>query len=519
MSARLRGHGPALALILLAAAVLRTVAIGRESLWTDEALTLTIAHWPVREMATQPTDPTPFLYYALHKLLIPADAGAAAARNISLVAGLLSVPAIYALGRLALGRRGGLLAAALLGLSGPLIDYSQEARAYSLLVLLTILSATGLLWWRRADRPRDRRLALLLFVSATALAFYTHLVAIFPIALALSLLLSFASRARPSRVPEALSAAAALGLLAIPGLLRLARQAAIPDGFHWLPQATPAAFLTQTANAFLPTALWPAAAIPMLALAAALVTLALLRRPPDAPALAVILALLALPLLVWLFGFVARPIFMPRTVLFAIPGAILALSAALLTLRPPARDAATLALLAASLASAIAGGLSRDKEPWTAANAALAARVRPGDLILVCPNYVYPALRHAARTALPAPAILPYARRPLLIEDRFGSDPRWAEAVFDSLLAPNVRRFTRGERPSLPLRTLQGPVGTAWLVDAGCTPAARAALARAIGASAATPVWRGRPQPDVQPIEISRLPVEMPGPRALHVPR
>ena len=54
---------------MLVGLVLRTVAIGREGLWTDEALTLVIAHLPVWDMITKPTDPTPFLYYALAQMV------------------------------------------------------------------------------------------------------------------------------------------------------------------------------------------------------------------------------------------------------------------------------------------------------------------------------------------------------------------------------------------------------------------------------------------------------------------
>lgn len=510
-----RADLPALGGILLAAVVLRTVAIGRESLWTDEALTLVIANWPVGEMALQPTDPTPFLYYALHKFLIPAGAGAAGVRAISLAAGLLAVPAMYMLGRVALGRQAGLLAAALLAVSAPLVDYSQEARAYSLLVLLTLLSATGLLWWIRAsERPddarRQRAAALSLFVSATALCFYTHLVAVFWIALTLALLLSFAGRARPARLVDAFLASAALAVLALPGLLRLVRQAAIPDGFHWLSQASHRAALARTADAFLPTSLWPGAAIPMLAIVTVLIALALRRHPPDRAASAVILAFLALPLLLWLFGFLARPIFMERTILFAIPGAILAISAALKSIPSArARNTATLATLSLFLAGSISGGLSRAKEPWGAADNILRARVRPGDLVLACPNWIYPALRHAAQDPLPAPVVVPYSRRPLIVEGRYGADPGWPRTVFNSLVAPNVRRFTQRTRPSLPLGRLPAP-NAAWLVDSRCTPSERASLLRWLRGGSDTLVWRSRAGPDRTSIAISRI-VPAPG--------
>ena len=260
-------HFSILALILILGAGLRIVGLGRESLWADEALTLVLANWPTGDMLMQPTDPTPFLYYFLHKLLVPPGAGAAAARSISLAAGIFSIGAMYLVGRLAFGRRGGLLAAALLAVWGAHIDYSQEARAYSLLFLLTLGSAAGLLWWfhesgkdeaTRIGPVPARRVALALFATATVLSFYTHLVSIFWIALAVQILVSVTLRTRPKRCfAEAGVALAAMALLAIPGLVRLAREMSTPDAFHWLPQQGPAGFLSTTADLLLPAGLGP----------------------------------------------------------------------------------------------------------------------------------------------------------------------------------------------------------------------------------------------------------------------
>ena len=73
--------------------------------------------------------------------------GLIAVRSISLAAGMLTLPVVYAIGRMMFSRAGALLATALVALSPPLIDYSQEARAYSLLVLLVLhLGRCSLLW-------------------------------------------------------------------------------------------------------------------------------------------------------------------------------------------------------------------------------------------------------------------------------------------------------------------------------------------------------------------------------------
>ncbi|HSE73937.1 MAG TPA: hypothetical protein VLB05_05445, partial [Dongiaceae bacterium] len=67
-------HWATLGAILLIAIAMRVVAIDAQGLWTDEALTIVLSNWSIPDMLLQPTDPTPALYYILHKLLIPADA-------------------------------------------------------------------------------------------------------------------------------------------------------------------------------------------------------------------------------------------------------------------------------------------------------------------------------------------------------------------------------------------------------------------------------------------------------------
>ena len=69
----------------------------------------------------------------------------------ALAAGLGLIPAIYALTRRLCGPPEGLLAAALVAASEPLIDYSTNARGYTLVALVTVLAGGD----GRAD-PRGR---------------------------------------------------------------------------------------------------------------------------------------------------------------------------------------------------------------------------------------------------------------------------------------------------------------------------------------------------------------------------
>lgn len=370
-----RAKAAALGAIILAGFLARFVAIDRWPLWSDEALTLLIAQWPFGYLFFVPVDPTPGLYYSLHKLLLGPAVGTAGARAISLACGTLTIPAAYWLAREA--RLPGLLTAALVALSFPLIDYSQEARAYSLLVLLVILSAAFFVRWSRTREP----FALFGTLASCLLAFYTHLTSIFwigPIVLAL-----FWLGRRKMVAPLLL-----LAILAVPELFRVSRYA--PAAFNWLAQATPAEAAGTLARALLPFR--PAAAWLLLAALLAAwrgwthrTALTAWIRANRAAAFAI--AVLALePLIAWLFGMAARPIFMTRTILIGVPGALLAV-ALLMKFETKIVRIGIVGLYAASL---VATGTTRPKEAWNQ----VAARVG-GDAILMCEPGQVAAMRHA----------------------------------------------------------------------------------------------------------------------------
>jgi uncharacterized membrane protein len=71
---------------------------------------------------------------------------------VSLIAGTVTIPLVYALGRLTVGVAAGVLAAALLALTALVIDYSVQARRYALLMLLLCSSITLLLALRTGRR-------------------------------------------------------------------------------------------------------------------------------------------------------------------------------------------------------------------------------------------------------------------------------------------------------------------------------------------------------------------------------
>jgi hypothetical protein len=202
------------------AALLRFWAIGRQGFWYDEAVTAWLLTGSPRQMlaAVPITESTPPLYYVLawgwSRVFGMGDA---AVRSLSAVAGVAAVPAAFAAGRALVGMRAGLVAAVLVAVNPLLVWYSQEARAYSLLVLLT---AAGL--WAFARAREERTLGTLVAWGVlSALALCTHYFAAFAIAPEAALLLADRrTPLSPRLLAIGIVCAAAAGLAGV-----LARQA------------------------------------------------------------------------------------------------------------------------------------------------------------------------------------------------------------------------------------------------------------------------------------------------------
>jgi mannosyltransferase len=168
-----------LAAIVLLAAVLRFSTLGLQSFWYDEAFTpVHVLHAGLGATlrAMVHTENTPPLWYVLiwawSRIF---GTGAIALRSLSALAGLLTVPVAWAIGRELAGRRVALVTAALVAVNPLFVWYSQEARAYALFVLL---SAVAMLCFLRVERePTPRRFAA--FALSGSLALLTHYFAVF----------------------------------------------------------------------------------------------------------------------------------------------------------------------------------------------------------------------------------------------------------------------------------------------------------------------------------------------------
>jgi 4-amino-4-deoxy-L-arabinose transferase-like glycosyltransferase len=171
--------GPALGALLVAAAALRFSTLGVQSLWYDEAFTpVHVLHGGLGATlrATVHTENSPPLFYILLWGFAKAfGTGAVALRFLSAVAGTATVAIAWAVGRELGTRRTAVVLAALVCFNPLFVWYSQEARAYELLLVFVALAF--LLFLRARRRPGTG--ALVGWAVASALALLTHYFAIF----------------------------------------------------------------------------------------------------------------------------------------------------------------------------------------------------------------------------------------------------------------------------------------------------------------------------------------------------
>lgn len=164
----------ALLLILAIAFAIRLHDIGRESLWSDEVLTHHIATKPLGQLfydVAKFEQIPPVHHLIVHVWIKLFGDSEAALRFPSLLAGVASVWVIYLLGRRLVGTTGALVAALLLAVSPFHIIYAHEARAYTLMVLMGLLSTLAFL--RLIERSSIKREVA--YVLSSALLLYVHL--------------------------------------------------------------------------------------------------------------------------------------------------------------------------------------------------------------------------------------------------------------------------------------------------------------------------------------------------------
>lgn len=156
-------------LITLVGFSVRLHHLAGDSFWYDEILTVNIAGGNLGEAFSVRSHP-PLFYLLVSSAIKLLEENEFAARLPSAIAGALAVPLLLVWGRLMKRPRAGLWAGLLLALSPFHVRYSQEARHYAWLMLLSL--ATYIFLYLAIHKTRWRWWVI--FALLTALNIYTH---------------------------------------------------------------------------------------------------------------------------------------------------------------------------------------------------------------------------------------------------------------------------------------------------------------------------------------------------------
>jgi mannosyltransferase len=455
-------------LLTFAAGLLRIFRLGSNSLWVDEFATLQTVTLPLSQIARSAAEVAfcpPLYFWLVHGLVSLAGVSEVSLRLVSAIAGTLTIPVAWVLVRELTGNRyTAAVCASLLAVSPLHIWYSQEARAYALLVCL---GSTALLFLLRAMRT-GAVASWAGFIASMASLLLTHTTGAAMLGVAWIWVLI--SPRRASHIRPLLIATAVLALITAPVALTVTEAVANASGMHSPPRPVTGLeipytlFIYVVGYSFGPSTrdiqnLGPAAAVRLHAIESAvgatavcLLILMILRRTPGA---AYFVSAFALPLVAMLVGsMMSGKAFQPRYALVGLVGfyglTASALGGVSRRLRTPATAAALLLCAWSDVQWYFTPTYWKDDSraviDW------LADRVPAGSAVVPTPGCVtgvlsyYAELQHATIHFVPLDSLMAPLDPAALLLTRLHhvADPRSVRAQFRRAAGSPVREYSVG---------------------------------------------------------------------------
>ena len=375
-------RGPWMWGIVAVGAVLRLIALGHKSFWIDEIASVAIARRaaPAFWHFLWHDEGNMAAYYVLLRPWLHFGYAEGVVRLLSVIPGILSIPAMYGLGRRLFGRHTGVLAAALLALNPCAIAVSQEARAYSFLVLATLLSTY--LFVRLMEEP-GYGLACGYAIVAGLTCYFHYFGALVPAAHAISLAVPGSRRPWKALLP----AAVIIAIMASPVLWLIHAQ----DLGHISWVQPPSLLEFYHLGVFLAANGGKAVGAVLLLLDLVLIGLFLgkvrtvwgeagdgLQRWRYGLPVSLVLS----PIVITLLVSIVRPAFYHRFLIICLPGFVLMTAVGVQRIRGVAWRKGALAAVCILSAVSTVIVYRRDTEDWRGAVRYLIAHVRPDDRVL-----------------------------------------------------------------------------------------------------------------------------------------
>lgn len=220
---------------------LRIYDLGSESIWYDEAISIAVAKLGLIEQINwsfiQNDNNPPLYYQIMHFWVWIFGDSEFSSRMPSALFGSFSIIAIYIVGKSFFNKNVGLIAAFILATSIFHIKYSQEARAYSLLAFLTLVS----FYYYLKLLSSNRRSYLILYLLSTVLILYTHYYGF--LILAAQNIFYFGNYIRNREfshinLKKWITYQVIIGVCYLPGFVLFAKHTVAIQGGFWLPEPT-----------------------------------------------------------------------------------------------------------------------------------------------------------------------------------------------------------------------------------------------------------------------------------------
>ena len=379
--------------IVAIGAVLRLLHLGAPSFWLDESLSVAYARLPWSQFAhlMQARELNMLPYYLVLRGWIHLGTGESIVRIPSAIFSIATLPLFHRLGSRLFGRRVGLIAVLLLAIDPYHIRFAQEARGYSLMLLLVTASTLLLV---RGTEVESRRPVIewASYVITSVLAAYAHFYA------TLTIVAQWASLAiaRPRAVPwkSITLSAVAIGILLVPLAAFVLLGHADPAG--WIP--TPSwkrveylvySLLGGDNRHGARIVAWPVYVVVLIAAAASARAAWRVRaHEHEAWHYALAVSGAALPIVLVLAASIIKPIFVDKYLMECLPFAVLLVAVGVERLRPRALRFGALLVLVAISAHALTGYYrGSDKDDWRAATRYVLDSAQDGDALMFFPRY------------------------------------------------------------------------------------------------------------------------------------
>ncbi len=360
------------AVTTLLAAGLRFYGIGAQSFWVDEATSYAVAHlrWPdVLDVLLHQRANMALYLVLLHEWL-KLGSSEGFIRALSALFSIATIPLLFLLARRLFDTRVALVAALLLAVNGFDIWHAQNARAYSLLTGLTVLSFFTL------DRAHERRTpaAWMLYAAATTLAVYAHFIAILLLPAQAVTAAIWSGRARLER--GHLTSVLASAALAAPLLWIVATRDAGDSA--WIAPTT-AMHVARLFVSFAGQGHWPLLLVHGVFVAMAVARGLSSAAPGERRLVISLVAWLLVPMVLTLLISVVKPMFVDRYLLIAFPPFVLL--SALGIARLPTAFMRTISLVAvlAFASRGVAAAYEDGRIDWRSASLYMLSQARSGD--------------------------------------------------------------------------------------------------------------------------------------------